>query len=183
MTDPICAGRSHGGRCIPPRLERPDGVRSGQPGGGGYRAAAARCRQQLGRTDAERIAVRYGKRPSFYLADAGFCDLADIDVAHVGGTLVSRPATRPRTGRRRLMGPRKARTGWRGSTTCRRRTGHAVCGPLAHRMRVRALTGTGTGAGARAQRQQGALRGAAACAGSQYGLCIPATASREPGPA
>jgi transposase len=40
----------------------------------------------------ERIAQRYGKRPSFYLADAGFCDLADIEAAHAAGTLVLAPS-------------------------------------------------------------------------------------------
>src|ERR1700728_1307648 len=48
-------------------------------------------------------------------------------------------------------------------------------------MRVRAMAATGTGASAGARRQQGALRGAAACAGAQHGLCVPATRSGGPG--
>jgi transposase len=39
----------------------------------------------------DRIEQRYGKRPAFYLADSGFCDLADIETAHARGTLVLAP--------------------------------------------------------------------------------------------
>ncbi len=46
----------------------------------------------------ERIDQRYGKRPSFYLADAGFCDLDDIEAAYAGGAGFWRPATRPTQG-------------------------------------------------------------------------------------
>lgn len=45
----------------------------------------------------ERIEERYGKRPSFYLADAGFCDLDDIEAAHTAGTLVLAPSNQART--------------------------------------------------------------------------------------
>ena len=45
----------------------------------------------------ERIEERYGKRPSFYLADAGFCDLGDIEAAYAGGTLVLAPSNQVRT--------------------------------------------------------------------------------------
>jgi len=44
----------------------------------------------------ERIDQRYGKRPSFYLADAGFCDLEEIEAAHAGGTLVLAPSNQAR---------------------------------------------------------------------------------------
>jgi transposase len=40
----------------------------------------------------ERIDQRYGKRPSFYLADAGFYHLDDIEAAYAGGTLVLAPS-------------------------------------------------------------------------------------------
>src|ERR1700728_1398777 len=40
----------------------------------------------------ERIAARYGKQPSFHLADTGFCDLDDIETDHAGGTLVLAPS-------------------------------------------------------------------------------------------
>jgi transposase len=44
----------------------------------------------------KRIDERYGKRPSLYLADAGFCDLADIEAAHASGTLVLAPSNKAR---------------------------------------------------------------------------------------
>jgi transposase len=44
----------------------------------------------------ERIDQRYGERPSFYLADAGFCDLEDIEAAYARGTLVLAPSNQAR---------------------------------------------------------------------------------------
>jgi hypothetical protein len=44
----------------------------------------------------ERIDERYGKRPSFHLADAGFCDLEDIETAFAEGTLVRAPSNQAR---------------------------------------------------------------------------------------
>jgi transposase len=40
----------------------------------------------------ERVERRYGKRPSFHLADAGFCELDDIEAAHGRGTIVLTPS-------------------------------------------------------------------------------------------
>ena len=54
----------------------------------------------------QRIAERYGKRPSFYLADAGYCDLADIEAAHAGGTLVLAPSNQARNGAEAAYAPR-----------------------------------------------------------------------------
>lgn len=54
----------------------------------------------------ERIAERYGKPPSFYLADAGFCDLEDIEAAHAGGTLVLAPSNQARNGADAAYAPR-----------------------------------------------------------------------------
>lgn len=44
----------------------------------------------------DRIDQRYGKRPSFHLADAGFCDLSDIEAAYAEGTLVLAPSNQAR---------------------------------------------------------------------------------------
>jgi hypothetical protein len=41
----------------------------------------------------ERVEQRYGKRPSFHLADAGFCELDDIEAAHARGTIVLAPSS------------------------------------------------------------------------------------------
>jgi transposase len=45
----------------------------------------------------DRLHQRYGKRPSFHLADAGFCDLDDIEAAHAGGTLVLAPSNQAKS--------------------------------------------------------------------------------------
>jgi Transposase DDE domain len=44
----------------------------------------------------DRIEKRYGKRPSTQLADAGFCDLDDIEAAHAAGTQVIAPSNQAR---------------------------------------------------------------------------------------
>jgi transposase len=54
----------------------------------------------------ERIAGRYGKQPSFHLADTGFCDLDDIEAAHAGGTLVLAPSNQARNGAEAAYAPR-----------------------------------------------------------------------------
>jgi len=45
----------------------------------------------------ERVEQRYGRRPSEYLADAGFCDLDDIEAAHAAGTRVVVPSNQAKT--------------------------------------------------------------------------------------
>jgi transposase len=54
----------------------------------------------------ERIEERYGKRPSFHLADAGFCDLADIEAAYAADTLVLAPSNQAKTGADTAYAPR-----------------------------------------------------------------------------
>ena len=53
-----------------------------------------------------RIAERYGKRPSFHLVDAGFCDLTDIEAAHAAGTLVLAPSNQAKNGAEAAYAPR-----------------------------------------------------------------------------
>jgi transposase len=45
----------------------------------------------------DRIEKRYDRRPSIHLADAGFCDLDDIEAAHAAGTQVIAPSNQARS--------------------------------------------------------------------------------------
>ena len=133
----------------------------------------------------QRIDQRYGKPPSFYLADAGFCDLDDIEAAYAGGTLVLVPSNQARHQGAAAYAPRPkdgpGLSAWR--RNMREPNGKRwVRGPAARRMRVCAVARTGTGAIARA-RGASKVRCVALlhALAHNMGLRVPTTEPRRPG--